>query len=210
MWRGYRSRSIEKAQIPAYRYNSAHLNADLNDNSQPFFDHPILNSPYALPIRHWELDEHGQPTQKFFERRRRAEVSSRRSRSRKKRKTSRRKHSSSMRVRGFQRRSSNTTPPRSSMKCGDLWTPGVPCRILISGRLRRKLPVFFSIGAITSSAGVRPFFWPSGGRRNCDLADGGCTQFEEREAAARPFGIGEPGRQSGIVAGGAEARHGAG
>ena len=31
----------------------------------PFFDHPILNSPYAIPARHWELDESGQPTQKI-------------------------------------------------------------------------------------------------------------------------------------------------
>jgi len=41
--------------------------------SNPFFDHPILNSPYAYPMRHWELDEHGQPTQKILEIRRRAE-----------------------------------------------------------------------------------------------------------------------------------------
>ncbi|MDQ6632918.1 MAG: hypothetical protein M3Y82_14375, partial [Verrucomicrobiota bacterium] len=41
--------------------------------SNPFFDHPILNSPYECPPRHWELDEHGQPTQKTVERRRRAE-----------------------------------------------------------------------------------------------------------------------------------------
>jgi type III restriction enzyme len=41
--------------------------------SNPFFDHPILNSPYAYPVRHWELDEHGQPTQKIIEARRRAE-----------------------------------------------------------------------------------------------------------------------------------------
>jgi type III restriction enzyme len=31
--------------------------------SNPFFDHPILNSPYERPPRHWELDEFGQPTQ---------------------------------------------------------------------------------------------------------------------------------------------------
>jgi hypothetical protein len=24
--------------------------------SNPFFDHPILNSPYESPRRHWELD----------------------------------------------------------------------------------------------------------------------------------------------------------
>ena len=41
--------------------------------SNPFFDHPVLNSPYKYPGRHWELDETGQPTQKIIERRRRAE-----------------------------------------------------------------------------------------------------------------------------------------
>jgi len=39
----------------------------------PFFDHPILNSPYEYPNQHWELDEHGQPTQKIIETRRKAE-----------------------------------------------------------------------------------------------------------------------------------------
>ena len=38
--------------------------------SNPFFDHPILNSPYEYPKRHWELDEAGQPTQKIIEARR--------------------------------------------------------------------------------------------------------------------------------------------
>jgi type III restriction enzyme len=41
--------------------------------SDSFFDHPILNSPYAYPARHWELDETGQPTQRIIESRRRAE-----------------------------------------------------------------------------------------------------------------------------------------
>jgi type III restriction enzyme len=41
--------------------------------SNPFFDHPILNSPYECPRRHWELDPSGQPTQQIIERRRRAE-----------------------------------------------------------------------------------------------------------------------------------------
>jgi type III restriction enzyme len=38
-----------------------------------FFDHPILNSPYAHPARHWELDDQGQPTQRILDSRRRAE-----------------------------------------------------------------------------------------------------------------------------------------
>jgi type III restriction enzyme len=37
-----------------------------------FFTHPILNSPYELPGKHWELDEHGQPTTRVTESRRRA------------------------------------------------------------------------------------------------------------------------------------------
>jgi len=38
-----------------------------------FFDSPILNSPYLVPARHWELDSNGQPTEKIIERRRRAD-----------------------------------------------------------------------------------------------------------------------------------------
>ena len=38
-----------------------------------FFDQPILNSPYASPTRHWELDAFGQPTQQIIEKRRRAD-----------------------------------------------------------------------------------------------------------------------------------------
>src|SRR3990172_3570725 len=38
-----------------------------------FFEHPILNSPYEYPARHWELDPSGQPTQEIIETRRRAE-----------------------------------------------------------------------------------------------------------------------------------------
>ncbi len=38
-----------------------------------FFKHPILNSPYDYPARHWELDAQGQPTEQILERRRSAE-----------------------------------------------------------------------------------------------------------------------------------------
>lgn len=38
-----------------------------------FFEKPILNSPYEYPGQHWELDEHGQPTQRIIESRRPAE-----------------------------------------------------------------------------------------------------------------------------------------
>ena len=41
--------------------------------TNPFFDRPILNSPYAYPARHWELDDQGQPNQRILDSRRRAE-----------------------------------------------------------------------------------------------------------------------------------------
>jgi type III restriction enzyme len=40
--------------------------------SNPFFDQPILNSPYGYPRRHWELDEGGQPKQRIIDTRRSA------------------------------------------------------------------------------------------------------------------------------------------
>ena len=41
--------------------------------TNPFFERPVLNSPYAYPKRHWELDETGQPTQRIIQSRRPAE-----------------------------------------------------------------------------------------------------------------------------------------
>src|SRR5947207_2626312 len=41
--------------------------------SDQFFEHPILNSPYEYPARHWELDSHGQPTQQIIDTRRTAQ-----------------------------------------------------------------------------------------------------------------------------------------
>jgi type III restriction enzyme len=35
-----------------------------------FFERPILNSPYAYPDRHWELDDEGQPTNIILPKRR--------------------------------------------------------------------------------------------------------------------------------------------
>lgn len=42
--------------------------------SEQFFEHPILNSPYAYPDRHWELDDDGQPTNRLLEVRRRSDL----------------------------------------------------------------------------------------------------------------------------------------
>jgi type III restriction enzyme len=37
-----------------------------------FFERPILDSPYDYPSRHWELDKHGQSTERIVENRRKA------------------------------------------------------------------------------------------------------------------------------------------
>lgn len=41
---------------------------------EPFFERPILNSPYVFPARHWELDKDGQPTNQIIENRRRSDL----------------------------------------------------------------------------------------------------------------------------------------
>jgi type III restriction enzyme len=40
--------------------------------TQHFFEAPILNSPYAVPDRHWELDHTGQPTDRILQNRRKS------------------------------------------------------------------------------------------------------------------------------------------
>jgi type III restriction enzyme len=38
-----------------------------------FFSQPIINSPYAYPGKHWELDKDGQPTNRLLDLRRRSD-----------------------------------------------------------------------------------------------------------------------------------------
>ena len=42
--------------------------------SEQFFEKPILNSPYAYPGKHWELDPDGQPTNRILDNRRRSDL----------------------------------------------------------------------------------------------------------------------------------------
>jgi type III restriction enzyme len=49
-------------------------NAGREHLDESFFERPILNSPYAYPPRHWELDPEGQPTNQIIETRRRSEL----------------------------------------------------------------------------------------------------------------------------------------
>lgn len=47
--------------------------AESGDAASLFYKHPILNSPYEEPSRHWELDEENQPTRRILEQRRPAD-----------------------------------------------------------------------------------------------------------------------------------------
>jgi type III restriction enzyme len=42
--------------------------------SQSSFDAPILNSPYRVPERNWELDKDGRPTDRIIGRRRTSDL----------------------------------------------------------------------------------------------------------------------------------------
>ena len=81
--------------------------------TNPFFDHPILNSPYAYPARHWELDDQGQPTQRIIESRRRAEFITPIPKPRKRKGPTHNNSSFSTKAKGCPRRHSNTTVRQS-------------------------------------------------------------------------------------------------
>ncbi len=62
----------EIRDLPRYQSGPEYSTKDQfnMDRSQEFFKCPVLNSPYEIPSRHWELDDSGQPTEKIIEERR--------------------------------------------------------------------------------------------------------------------------------------------
>ena len=81
-----------------------------------FFEKPVLNSPYEYPVRHWELDDDGQPTQRIIEKRRRAKFITPIPKPGNARiQPDNNSICFSMRAKGFPPRSNATTPPRLSM-----------------------------------------------------------------------------------------------
>ena len=132
----------------------------------PFFDHPILNSPYECPPQHWELDAHGQPTQRIIESRRRAEFITPIPKPKKRKVSLRSRRWSSTKAKAFPPRSSNTTPPRSSTKCAAMWTRGGIClpesmaghpgdapaaSALAAPQVQRRPPFFCQVEAVETA-----------------------------------------------------------
>ena len=79
--------------------------------ADPFFEKPILNSPYAYPTRHWELDATGQPTQKILESRRRSDFITPIPKAKKRTGAASRRGSCSMKAKGFRPKTSATRIP---------------------------------------------------------------------------------------------------
>lgn len=98
-----------------------------------FFEHPILNSPYECPPRHWELDEAGQPTQKIIERRRSAKFITPIPKP-KKRKAAPQPGFVFDEGLGLSTSAKLTIPPRSSTKFAVTLTDGGGCATPINGR----------------------------------------------------------------------------
>jgi type III restriction enzyme len=119
--------------------------------SDPFFDHPILNSPYVRPIRHWELDVDGQPTQKIIETRRRAEFITPIPKPKKRKGSPDQQKMIFDEGRGLSDAKQQYDPNsiiNDLRQRVDQWRP---CRIRPSGWLPRRRCACSSIGGITSS-----------------------------------------------------------
>ena len=59
--------SRRRGLVAATRHSVAQGRMEMPDQpTNPFFDHPILNSPYDPPTRRWGLGENHQPTQEIL------------------------------------------------------------------------------------------------------------------------------------------------
>jgi hypothetical protein len=105
--------------------------------TNPFFDHPILNSPYVRPTRRWELDTDGQPTQKILETRRRAEFITPIPKPRKQKYSAAQEALVFMKERGF-RPKSNSTILRPSLTGTLEWTDGILADHRVRGLLASR------------------------------------------------------------------------
>ena len=102
--------------------------------SNPFFDHPILNSPYNCPQRHWELDTDGQPTQQVLESRRRAEFITPIPKPKKRKKAEQQDEMVFDEGKNLSTSASSTTSLPSSTRCARLWTRGAACPTPANGK----------------------------------------------------------------------------
>jgi hypothetical protein len=100
---------------------------------ESFFERPILNSPYAYPDRHSELDDDGQPTNQILPKRRESKLLTPVPKHRNAVATPTSPDLCSTAGTASRPKNRNTTRPRSSTRFGDLWRIGAICPTRING-----------------------------------------------------------------------------
>lgn len=98
--------------------------------AETFFERPILNSPYAYPGRHWELDADGQPTNRVLDRRRPSDLVTPVPKAKKRKAT----QDQAEILYGMSTAEQEFNPPGSSTKSAATSRPGATCPIPTSGR----------------------------------------------------------------------------
>ena len=125
----------------------------------PFFDHPILNSPYEYPARHWELDDQGQPTQQIIENRRRAEFITPIPKPKKRKGAAEQQPIRfRRRQRTFDRRAAVRSHFDHQSSCANTWTSGAAYRTPTNGRSLPETARLLQHWRHHKFSGIRPFF----------------------------------------------------
>ena len=139
--------------------------------TEQFFERPILNSPYAFPGWHWELDAEGQPTNRILEARRRSDLVSPVPKAKKRRGA----RGQAQMIFGddagltSEKQEYNPTPIINEIRTYvETWRnlPN-PDQWLVTPETARLLKHWRQ----HRFEGIRPFFLPDRGRRNGDLAN---------------------------------------
>src|SRR6266478_5560337 len=99
-----------------------------------FFERPILNSPYAYPDRHWELDADGQPTNQILPKRRGSKLLTPVPKPQKRRRTANQPGFVFDSGHGLSTEEQEYNPTRSSTRSGAMSKTGVTCATPINGR----------------------------------------------------------------------------
>ena len=107
--------------------------------TNPFFYHPILNSPYERPQRHWELDSQGQPTQQVLDRRRRAEFITPIPKPKKRKKARQQAEMVFDEGKGLSTKEQQYDPTSIINEVARTWIDGGPCPTPPSGELSRDV-----------------------------------------------------------------------
>ena len=173
-----------------------------------FYEHPILNSPYKPPARHWELDDQGQPTQRMIESRRSAEFITPIPKPRRRREAKNQQQFVFDEGKGLSTQEQQydvTALVNEIRRHVDQWrTSSQSAPMGRYARNRSPAPALATPPLQRHPA----LLLPGGGGRDGHLAHRGCAQVRaDRQASPRPPRKRQQRRQPGSLASGLEAGH---